>query len=97
MNNAFGYSIKEVAEMTATVKARVSRGGIELLEKIDFPEGKEVLVTINEISSPEKEAVELDDDDWENNPFFTLAGIMDSGLGDLAKNHDKYLYCQSDK
>ncbi|QWR78746.1 antitoxin AF2212-like protein [Candidatus Magnetomonas plexicatena] len=84
--------------MTATVRARVSHGGIELLEKIDFPEGREVLVTINEIMNPEKEAVDLNDDDvWENDTFFKLAGIMDSGLGDLAKNHDKYLYGQPDK
>ncbi|MBF0466651.1 MAG: antitoxin family protein [Nitrospirae bacterium] len=79
--------------MSTTVKARVSHGGIELLEKIDFPEGKEVIVTIDEVSIPEKEAVDLNDDDvWENDPFFKLAGIMDSGVGDLAKNHDKYLY-----
>jgi predicted transcriptional regulator len=30
--------------------------------------------------------------DWENDPIFKLAGIASSGLGDLAENHDKYLY-----
>lgn len=30
--------------------------------------------------------------DWENDPIFRLAGIMDSGLGDLSVNHDYYLY-----
>ncbi len=38
--------------------------------------------------------------DWENDPIFKLAGIGQSGLGDLAKNHDAYLYglkAKSDK
>lgn len=30
--------------------------------------------------------------DWENDPIFKLVGIASSGLGDLAENHDKYLY-----
>ncbi|MEO5358663.1 MAG: hypothetical protein H7844_15390 [Nitrospirae bacterium YQR-1] len=77
--------------MTATVKGRFFHGELKLLEKIDFPDG-EVTVTISEIPNPEKEAVELDDDAWENDPFFKLAGFIDSGVGDLAKNHDKYLY-----
>lgn len=79
--------------MTATVKGRVSHGGIELLEKIDFPEGQEILITINEISEPTEKAVDLNDDAvWENDPFFKLAGFVDSGVGDLARNHDRYLY-----
>ena len=34
--------------MAGTVRARVKRGMLELLEKIDLPEGKEVSVTILE-------------------------------------------------
>lgn len=32
------------------------------------------------------------DIDWENDSIFKLAGLGDSGLGDLSVNHDKYLY-----
>jgi predicted DNA-binding protein len=35
---------------------------------------------------------EVRDIDWENDPIFKLAGLGDSGLGDLSVNHDKYLY-----
>jgi predicted DNA-binding protein len=35
---------------------------------------------------------EIQDIDWESDPIFRLAGIGRSGLGDLAKNHDVYLY-----
>ena len=38
--------------MSGTVRARVKRGMLELLEKIDLPEGKEVTVTILDIPSP---------------------------------------------
>jgi len=34
--------------MAGTVRARVGRGVLELLEKVDIPEGKEVSVTILE-------------------------------------------------
>lgn len=30
--------------------------------------------------------------DWENDPIFKAAGIMKSGVTDLAVNHDHYLY-----
>jgi len=30
--------------------------------------------------------------DWDNDPIFKLAGLGDSGLGDLAVNHDKHIY-----
>ena len=38
--------------MSGTVRARVKRGMLELLEKVDLPEGKEVSVTILETPSP---------------------------------------------
>lgn len=42
--------------MAGTVRARVGRGVLELLEKIDVPEGKEVSVTILEM--PEARSTE---------------------------------------
>jgi predicted transcriptional regulator len=30
--------------------------------------------------------------DWDNDPIFKLAGLGESGLGDLAAKHDAYLY-----
>ena len=38
--------------MSGTVRARVKRGMLELLEKVDIPEGTEVSVTILETPSP---------------------------------------------
>lgn len=41
--------------MGKTVRARFSKGVIELLEKVDIPEGKEVMVTIIEVPFSAKE------------------------------------------
>lgn len=38
--------------MAGTVRARVGRGVLELLEKVELPEGKEVSVTILETPAP---------------------------------------------
>jgi predicted DNA-binding antitoxin AbrB/MazE fold protein len=46
------YEDKE-NEMTKTIRARITKGVIEPLEKMDLPEGKEVSVTIFEIPSNE--------------------------------------------
>lgn len=37
--------------MGGTIRARVKRGGLELLEKIALPEGKEVTITILDVPS----------------------------------------------
>lgn len=39
--------------MGGTIRARFTRGVLEPLEKIDLPEGKEVVVTILEVPSEE--------------------------------------------
>lgn len=39
--------------MSKTIRARIRRGVLEPLEKVDLPEGKEVTVTILEVPSSE--------------------------------------------
>jgi hypothetical protein len=46
MNTAAGKNSLRKSIMAGTVRARVKRGMLELLEKMDLPEGKEVTVTI---------------------------------------------------
>jgi predicted DNA-binding antitoxin AbrB/MazE fold protein len=38
--------------MSRTIRARFKRGMLELLERVDLPEGKEVSVTILETTTP---------------------------------------------
>jgi predicted DNA-binding antitoxin AbrB/MazE fold protein len=53
--------------MAGTVRARVRAGMLELLEKIDLPEGKEVSVTILDIPSPaDREAFRRSAGSWKD-------------------------------
>ena len=48
MSIAVRHNRRREATMSGTIRARVTRGMLELLEKVDLPEGKEVSVTILE-------------------------------------------------
>lgn len=67
---------------------------IELYKKVEKRAKKES----KSMASVVRESVERyikeeeEEIDWENDPIFKLAGIMNSGLGDLSVNHDYYLY-----
>jgi predicted DNA-binding antitoxin AbrB/MazE fold protein len=51
--------------MAGTVRARMRGGMLELLEKVDLPEGKEVSVTIIDVpSSTDKEAFRRSAGGW---------------------------------
>ena len=39
-------------KMAKSIKARFSKGMIEPLEKLEFEEGKEMIITISEVSYP---------------------------------------------
>jgi len=52
MNISLRNNRKRKPIMSGTVRARVKRGMLELLEKVDIPEGTEVSVTILETPSP---------------------------------------------
>ena len=49
--NIFTRTKRRKDVMAGTVRARMKRGGLELLEKVNIPEGKEVRVTIFETPS----------------------------------------------
>jgi hypothetical protein len=48
----FTRATRKEKAMAGTVRARVRRGGLEFLEKVDIPEGTEVSVTI--LETPEE-------------------------------------------
>lgn len=52
MSIAMRDNRRREAAMSGTIRARVTRGMLELLEKVNLPEGKEVSVTILETPSP---------------------------------------------
>ncbi|MDA8339633.1 MAG: hypothetical protein M0Z70_10080 [Nitrospiraceae bacterium] len=65
------------------------------MEKKAKNESKSVASVVRE--AVESYLKEQESIDWDNDPFFKLAGIAESGRGDLSENHDKYLYGKSRK
>ena len=54
-----------MSRMADTVRPRVERGKLELLERIEFPEGKEITVTILDVPwKTDDEAFDRSADGW---------------------------------
>ena len=45
----------------------------------------------------ERYLMEYEPEDWDNDPFFEIVGLGESDRGDLAENHDKYLYTTDER
>jgi hypothetical protein len=65
-----------------TIRAKVHNHRIELPPELVIAEGAEVEVTVTD-DAPEQTFAEL---------FAPFIGAVNSGIGDLADNHDHYLY-----
>ena len=65
------------------------------IEKISKDESKSVASIVR--SAVELYLKKREEIDWDNDPFFNIVGIGDSGKGDLAEHHDIYLYGKADK
>jgi predicted DNA-binding antitoxin AbrB/MazE fold protein len=65
MNTFLRTNKRRKAAMAGTIRARVKGGMLELLDKVDLPEGKEVSVTILDVPSQEdKEAFRRSAGGW---------------------------------
>ena len=82
--------------MTTNLKAIYEQGALRLFEPIELEEGSEVDVIV--ISrEPRNREPTADDHSW--NALETLVNecAMDTGISDLAHQHDHYLYGTSKK
>jgi len=60
------------------------------VEKIAKDESKSVASIVREaVNEYLKKREEID---WDNDSFFNIVGIVESGKGNLAEEHDTYLY-----
>ena len=67
-----------------SIAATVKDGVIRLPQEVQLPDGTEVTVEVRQLK-PFAER------------FASFAGAADSGIGDLAENHDRYLYGASQR
>lgn len=79
--------------MTANLKAIYEQGVLRLKEPLSLPDGTQVDVTV---SAPEKDNGEpsqvMDGRSWETLTQLLADCEIDTGVSDLASQHDHYLY-----
>lgn len=77
-----------------TVKGKVENGKILALEPIDEEfEGREVEITFLETQSEANGSLHAsEDEDWEQLMDAIKRNRISTGIGDLAHQHDHYLY-----
>ena len=82
--------------MTNTVEAIYENGIFKPVKKVNIPEHERVKLIISirepdELIAEDEEAIKRLVEK-QKKALKELIGIGDSGLGDVSKNHDKYLY-----
>ncbi|HUE82223.1 MAG TPA: antitoxin family protein [Pyrinomonadaceae bacterium] len=79
--------------MTTNLKAIYENGVLRLKERLSLPDGAEVEVTV---TSQEEGNVEpsqiMDNHSWDNLTQLLTDCEIDTGVPDLASQHDHYLY-----
>lgn len=76
--------------MTKTVEAIYKDGVFKPLKKIKLPKYERFKLIIAPIKVDERKIKKIAE--RQKRALRELIGIGDSGMGDISKNHDKYLY-----
>lgn len=76
--------------MLENVEAIYENGVFKPLKKVKFHEHELVKLTISPAEQDETEIIKLVE--RQKKEFLKIAGTGSSGLRDVSKNHDKYLY-----
>jgi predicted DNA-binding antitoxin AbrB/MazE fold protein len=85
--------MKEAKNMTKTIEAIYEKGVFKPLKKVTFPEHERVKLTISPAEQNEAEIKKFVE--RQKKAFLKIAGTGSSGLTDVSKNHNKYLYGKS--
>jgi hypothetical protein len=75
--------------MTIVVNATFVNGHFQPAEPLSLPDGTAVRLSVTPVSQ-EEQPPSIDDDD--DNSLESVIGICKSGKGNLAQDHDLYLY-----
>jgi len=79
--------------MTTNLKAIYENGVLRLEQPLPVPEGAEVDVTVSLIDADNgKPTQEADDQSWDALTRLLNECAIDTGVSDLAQQHDHYLY-----
>lgn len=83
----------ESASMTTNLKAIYEKGILRLQEPLPLPEGAEVEVSVS-LTEPEngKHSQKTEAQSWDTLAQLLNECAIDTGVSDLAQQHDHYLY-----
>ncbi len=76
--------------MTKTVEAIYENGIFKPVKKVNIPEHERVKLIVSPVEEDEREIKKIVE--RQRKALLEIAGIGDSGLGDVSRNTDKYLY-----
>ena len=79
--------------MTKTIEAIYEKGVFKPLKKVKFHEHERVKLTVS--TAEQDEAAIKRFVDRQKKAFLKIAGTGSSGLTDVSKNHNRYLYGKS--
>jgi predicted DNA-binding antitoxin AbrB/MazE fold protein len=79
--------------MTTNLKAIYEQGVLRLKESLALPDGAEVDVTVTSHEEDNGEQAKgMDDRSWDTLTQLLAESEIDTGVADLAQQHDHYLY-----
>ena len=79
--------------MTKVVEAIYEHGVFKPVRKIKLPEHERFKLIISPVKKAEEDTAAIKKMvERQREALLSIAGIGDSGLGDVSENHDKYLY-----
>ena len=77
--------------MTANIKAIYENGVLRLKEALPIPEGSQVDVTVT-LEEDSEDSPKVEDASWDAFTQLLTECAIDTGIADLAQQHDHYLY-----
>jgi predicted DNA-binding antitoxin AbrB/MazE fold protein len=78
--------------MTTNLKAIYENGVLRLKEPLPLPEGTQVNVTVTSPDEETEVSEGMKDKSWETLTQLIAECAIDTGISDLAEQHDHYLY-----
>jgi predicted DNA-binding antitoxin AbrB/MazE fold protein len=82
--------------MTRNLRAIYERGALRLKERLPLPDGTEVDITLTSREAVDEQSQAMDDHSWDALTKLLAECAINTGVSDLARQHDHYLYGRSE-
>jgi len=83
--------------MTSNLKAIYEQGVLRLKEPLSLPDGAKVDITVTLREAGAEQSQPMEERSWDALSQLLAECAIDTGIPDLARQHDQYLYSNSKK